>query len=346
VSDLLKALTGGPWSFLVSWVLPCAIGISALLILVLPVLDAPARPAATASAPSPAVPPPPRPPATLAPGAPTEGPAETVTIAVVVGFLALALGIVMSAMSVPLYRLLEGYSWPRALQDLGVNRHLRRKSRLEELAAKETGWRQALIREQLHRYPHDDTHVAPTRFGNALRAFETYGSDRYGLDSQILWSELSASVPEALQKGLEEARAQVDFCVCSLYVSTVVGLIAVASSLPFLYRGQLGLETIRLLVVGVLGLGAAALWYRIAITCSGYWHSTVRALVNLGRGELAKSLGLRLPPTLRQERALWNAVSIFVYYGYYEEQVGVWDSWRERESPRGSEAGTCPQDRG
>ncbi len=54
----------------------------------------------------------------------------------------------------------------------------------------------ALLNEQLHRYPLDDRQVIPTRLGNAIRQFEEYGYDRYRLDSQVLWHELNAAVPD------------------------------------------------------------------------------------------------------------------------------------------------------
>ena len=37
---------------------------------------------------------------------------------------------------------------------------------------------------------------------NAMRSFETYASDRYSLDSQTLWTELSTAVPDSLHESI------------------------------------------------------------------------------------------------------------------------------------------------
>jgi hypothetical protein len=44
-----------------------------------------------------------------------------------------------------------------------------------------------------------------------------------------------------------------------------------------------------------------------------YWSATVQALVNVGRTELAKPLGLSLPLDIKSERRLWWSLSQAVY---------------------------------
>jgi hypothetical protein len=53
----------------------------------------------------------------------------------------------------------------------------------------------SLLDERLARFP-SDPQVTATRMGNAIRRFEEYGYDRFRLDSQELWHELNAAVPE------------------------------------------------------------------------------------------------------------------------------------------------------
>ncbi|MFG2490359.1 hypothetical protein ACGFSD_04685 [Streptomyces caniferus] len=56
------------------------------------------------------------------------------------------------------------------------------------------------MHERLARYPVADDQIAPTRLGNAIRRFEEYGYDRYRLDTQVLWNELTGCVPDQVRR--------------------------------------------------------------------------------------------------------------------------------------------------
>ncbi|MET7992069.1 hypothetical protein ABZU76_14290 [Amycolatopsis sp. NPDC005232] len=83
----------------------------------------------------------------------------------------------------------------------------------------------------------DERQVAATRLGNAIRRFEEHGHHRYRLDSQVLWHELNAVVPEPVRKQVEDGRTNVDF-----FVSLLCGhvLVAVAAAVD-LIAGRLTL---------------------------------------------------------------------------------------------------------
>lgn len=82
--------------------------------------------------------------------------------------------------------------------------------------------RRALLQERLARYPVDAGQLAPTQLGNAIRHFEEYANDRYRLDSQLLWNELTAVAPDQARRQVDVARTSVDFFVCLLYGHGVV----------------------------------------------------------------------------------------------------------------------------
>jgi hypothetical protein len=85
-----------------------------------------------------------------------------------------ALAIFLSSISTLLYRLLEGYLWPRCLQEWGIERQRAQKRALEAAVANaQRGTQLGNAVENLAPYPMDDSEIAPTRFGNAIRAFET-----------------------------------------------------------------------------------------------------------------------------------------------------------------------------
>jgi hypothetical protein len=133
---------------------------------------------------------------------------------------------ILYACSTPLYRILEGYLlWPRRLQLRGESRQLRLKKKLEnDLAG--TGWVRGLALERLALYPLCDDQVVPTRFGNAMRSFETYGKTRFNLDSQTLYYALCASAPKYIQTEIENARSSVDFFVAMTYLSFLFAIVS------------------------------------------------------------------------------------------------------------------------
>lgn len=239
------------------------------------------------------------------------------------GIAMVAGGLVLSSLATPLYRLLEGYSWPRTWRASGVRRQLDRKKRLEkQLGQAATDLERALLAEKLDRFPVEEGQMAPTSFGNAMRAFETFGVDRYRLDSQAFWVELSTVVPDHLRGELGRARAAVDFFVAQVFLAA---LFSVASLLVWLrdpggWPGSLVAAIVALLLLPV--------FYRGAVSSTTYWNGTVRALVNLGRLALAKQLGLRLPGTLAGERLMWERVAALNYYPFDESWTSLLDEFR------------------
>ncbi len=297
MADIVRGLTGGGWVFLYAWIFPSVIALGAFWLIVYPAAGQLPIASDIASL-----------------SAAQEG--------VVLAFSAVGLGLILSVLYTPLYRLLEGYSWPKPCREWGIDRQRDRKRDLQSRRAG-VGWEEGLRIEKLRRFPVDDREIAPTRLGNALRAFETYGKDRFDLDSQTMWTELCAVVPESLQLELDRSRALVDLFVALVYLSAGFGVLALLAA----WRTQ-GFE-LRLVVSGVSALILMRVWYQLAVSSSSYWHLTVQALVNLGRKELASALGLRLPATLSEERQMWGLVTQLVFYRYEPSVSAKLDPFRE-----------------
>lgn len=243
--------------------------------------------------------------------------------ALALGLTATAIGLVMNALSMPLYRLLEGYLWPAPLRTWGTNRARRRRAELDQRAQVGSGLERNLAQERLQRYPLNDKQIAPTRLGNAIRAFETYGKDRYRLDSQIMWIDLIAVAPESLRKELETARSSVDFFVATCYLSLLFALDTLVGSVlaPSGPKPEVA-------IVGLVALLVAPIAYRSAVASCSHWDASVRALVDTGRLPLAKALGFDLPLTIARERAMWDLVVAFSYYGFEEPWAHRLDEFR------------------
>ncbi|SOE33774.1 hypothetical protein [Streptomyces sp. OK228] len=282
MGDIAKGVLGGGWALVVGWILPAALNLAVFFLTVAPSLR---RTAAIER---------------VWPGSASQ-------TALLLLCAAVLFGIVLNALQTPLYRILEGYLlWPRSAYDRGCRRQRARKERIAGLITRPEGRtpvQRALLNEQMARYPADDDQTAPTRLGNAIRRFEEYGHNRFRLDTQVLWNELSAAAPEQARRQAETARTSVDFFVALLYGHGVVAVLA------FLALASAGAERPLLIVTAIALCALIPLWYRSAVYATDEWAAAVRAMVNLGRKPLADALGLVLPKQLADERTMWQLVT-------------------------------------
>lgn len=344
MSDIAKGILGAGWSLVAGWILPTAINVLVIGFFVLPSLHGLSLVNDLARATT------------------AERSLAGLGASVVIGLM-------LSALQAPLYRVLEGYVlWPPRLARRSRSRWMRDKqllvdrldlTRLQSLEAhgrlkepsdktrlatlavdprvqrfaqrdqERTAVQQALLRERLRRYPVDDAQIAPTRLGNAIRRLEEYGYQRYRLDSQALWYELTAVAPKQLSQQVDAARAGVDFFVCLLYGNLLVAVIALAS-LSVLHPHQS-----TLLLTAAVMIVLSMLWYRLAVATTDDWALAVRALVDVGRKPLAEALCLHLPGELDQEREMWRRYGRFVRQPYDEHRPARLDEFRAVEGKAG-----------
>ena len=177
MTDIVKGVLAGSWALVAGWILPVGIAVALFGVLVLPSLGEWAPFAALASA-----------------SAAQKG--------VVLLVASITVGLALSTISTPLYRILEGYTlWPAVWQEKGIKYHRSRRQSLREAVTigqndpEGSAVVNALALEKFNRYPDNDDQVAPTMLGNAIRRFEYYSLDRYQFDSQICWYHLRAAVP-------------------------------------------------------------------------------------------------------------------------------------------------------
>src|SRR3712207_3796780 len=157
MTDAIKGVLGGGWALLVGWIFPSPLSAALFSWLVAPAIK-------------------------------QYGPLKSVSAtsvasqSLVLLGAAVTLGLVLSAMQTPLYRILEGYLlWPRKLADWRRGRHILKRARFATAARSEVGYRAGLAEERRRRYPDADDDFAPTALCNAIRRFELYGWDGYRL---------------------------------------------------------------------------------------------------------------------------------------------------------------------
>jgi hypothetical protein len=315
LTDIVKGVLAGSWGLLAGWILPVGVALALFGVLVLPSLGEWTVFTALASA-----------------SAGVKG--------LVLLVASIAIGLILSTMSTPLYRILEGYAiWPAAWQENRIKHHRSRRRNLRDDVTRRrndpdnSAVVNALALEKFNRYPDDDDQVAPTLLGNAIRRFEYYSFDRYRLDSQLCWYHLRAAAPESVGKEVDSARSGVDFFVCLLYMLILLAITAVAAmftSSPDWPR--LGIAT-------ALGVAGAVGSYYAAVKATDAWSSSVKAMVDIGRIPLAKSLGLEIPAKLAEERDMWQRVDWLLGFAYKPEAGTELDSYRQ-SSHTDSEHGT------
>ena len=244
--------------------------------------------------------------------------------------VSVAIGLTLSTMSTPLYRILEGYAiWPAKWQRGRIKHHRSRRQGLRNAVTRNqndshsSAVFNALALEKFNRYPDDDGQVAPTMLGNAIRRFEYYSLDRYKLDSQICWYHLRAAAPEAMGKEIDNARSGADFFVCLLYMLLLLSLSTIAAMFtPSPDWPRLGIAT------ALGGVGAVGSYYA-AVKATDAWSSAVKAMVDIGRIPLAKSLGLRIPAKLAEEQDMWLRVGWLLSFAYKSESGTELDPYRQ-----------------
>lgn len=163
-------------------------------------------------------------------------------------------------------------------------------------------------------YPARREWIRATRFGNRIRAFETDGVARYQLDPLALWYELLVTAPSSLAANIQAARQGVELWVGTWSAAVLLGAASLVTEIIGISEtGRNGL--IAPVVAAALGWIVAAVAYRAATAATGEWGYAVNALVNLGRGPLARAYGLKIPASIAEEKLMWEALRGYESYG-------------------------------
>jgi hypothetical protein len=155
--------------------------------------------------------------------------------------------------------------------------------------------------------------VMPTRLGNILRAAEVYAYGRYGIDSVVVWPRLYVVLPEAVTGSLSNANSGMQLMILSAtlgFAFAVLGAVylVVMAANPLLY-----------VAVMLGGLLLAAIAYRAAVVAALDYSLLIRAAFDTHRGALLKALGLKAPASLKEERALWRQVNLYLFRNYLSD---------------------------
>ncbi len=191
------------------------------------------------------------------------------------------------------------------------------EQKVEELRATRT----ALLAKYDLYYPPTEDEILPTKFGNILKASETYATARYRIDSVPMWPRLIQVMPPPYYAKVDEASNQVSFLMnCTIlaacYAVMTMG-VSVYFAVPLISQPitnyppevwiYLGLFLFAV-TVSIVFLRASEL----VVLEYGY---LIRSSFDLFRRPLLRQLDLTPPLTLAAEQSLWQQLSYFIGVG-------------------------------
>jgi hypothetical protein len=282
MGDIFKGISAGFARFVFAWVIPSLVTVGAFAIFLWPQVQntSPFRPLSRLT---------------------SHG---ATTAAIVFGFAVATLAVTFAYASLPIYQILEGYTLPRFLRRPLLRRQQRKFARIRahELRFAATGVLPADVSvDDFRKFPESLEKVQATSLGNALKAMETWATERYHLDSQLMWHELQGVSRDTVRRDTDEGRAPVDFFISS------IAHMALLFTACLLITGLVPQARVRALVIALVALLIMPASYRLAVRNMVDWAQSVKAMVNLGRIDLANALGLSIPVTLEDERTMWSA---------------------------------------
>lgn len=184
----------------------------------------------------------------------------------------------------------------------------------DRIAALDAAWnRVGQVLPKLYPRPR---RVLPTRLGNAIRAFEDYPRDKYGIYAVTLWPRLLAVVEEREVERIGSAKQPLDFMLNSSVVSGVLALLVLTSGLvwPQGRDGALAWTAWAFVVAALLVLAWGC--YRLAIPQAVAWGETVKATFDLCRWDLLDRLRIaERPESTDEERKLWLRIGGHMLFG-------------------------------
>jgi hypothetical protein len=222
----------------------------------------------------------------------------------IIGGASLLTGLVLLGLEYPLLRLFEGYALLGHWYTKPLRQLLMRKQtwQFQKVLAQTTDTsttpvqrRNALWRMDRMFRSNADL-LLPTRFGNAIGAFEGYSTTRWGLNAIGAWPRIEMLLSPEEQQVHADAKGGVAFFVNG---SLLAGLGGMALAADELVNKPLAWPQALLYLVPFL---ISALCYHASIGAAINWGDAVRASIDLHRLELYEKLGVRPPTNFTEER--------------------------------------------
>lgn len=163
-----------------------------------------------------------------------------------------------------------------------------------------------LMQKRTREFPPDTQSLLWTGLGNIARAAEFYSLKAYGMEIISAWPRLITVLPDNLINAIDLAKAKFDFAVNAFFLTLLI-------SLQYLVSGIITLSPV-LLVGTSIGILLMYIAYKLAMIAAQQRGEYFKAATDLYRYDLLQQLGLRIPISWKEERAMWKSLGqLFVY---------------------------------
>jgi uncharacterized repeat protein (TIGR01451 family) len=265
---------------------------------------------------------------------------------IAISFITIVLTGLLFNLNIPILRFYEGYPWMESwigkwfirrrqeqflaasAQRLGMRiliREMKKNKKDEELISKLSAKRARVALRVNNEFPSKRSLIIPTRLGNVIRSFEEYPDRQYGIGAITLWPRLVAKIDKEYAVVVDDSRTSFDFMLNISVLSAATALLILVAGLfyfpPSSLFFSLNSTSKRLMIVFWLITILAFLLlsyvsYVGAIPRANSYGAKVKSAFDLYRTDLLKQLGYeRVPKTLKEERSLWDAISLQMIYG-------------------------------
>jgi hypothetical protein len=183
--------------------------------------------------------------------------------------------------------------------------------------------RAELLQLKAEEFPSEESRLLPTRFGNAIRAFEDYSRVVYGFEDIQGWDRLLTVIPTDFRQLIDDAKAQTDFwlnlwavgcLIIMVYMGSVAWILTFGTSIiDKEYGGHwqslLWSSTLWYLVLAIVLVRIAR---RMAKRAAVEWGNVVKAAYDTFLPELGQNLGFRAEVV--HEKDPWVRLSRLIVY--------------------------------
>jgi hypothetical protein len=253
--------------------------------------------------------------------------ADTSHAFLVLGGLALLIGLVLLGLRDPLIYSISGYPLIRETPSrlyrpvgaFGSRLHgrqlaefdaleLRTKEKAGETPEEFSRRRRAQWQFGL-RFPANRQKVLPTRLGNAIRAWEDYARSRWSLETVVVWPRINALLSEQESKLHADAETDFFFFFNSGLIAALVGITMTSNGIADQPH------SLWLAWIYVVPFGLAYLFYRVSVGAAQRWGRHVSGAIDLHRFELYERIGVSRPASGQEAVDIGKAINRMLLYG-------------------------------
>jgi hypothetical protein len=255
--------------------------------------------------------------------------------------LTIIVGFTLTSLNTFIYKVFEGYVLIWRIPSLRISEQKRARNmreiynritkKIERLTRQDTRrseqkrdnlscTRDALLAEYDLSFPPSEDEILPTKFGNILKAAETYPMSRYRIDSVPIWPRLIHAMPNSYYSKVDETSNQLSFLMNCTILTFSYSLIALAASLycitlSLFASSALPISAWIYFCLFIISLSIAVIFLRAAELVVTDYGLLIRSSFDLFRRDLLRKLELAPPLNLNDEQNLWEDVCEFMNIG-------------------------------